>query len=171
MRETCFSIYAAEANVGECKTGLEGQDYHSFLVIVDETPGRDPAVVEELHFLMQSNGLEEGQKPYLHAVTKQTDRDLSSIETKGYVGGTASVMVPIWNKAVDISSEISSLELEFSQSCSLDSVNCRAGSKAVIEGLGLDYAPVLEGGAVDIGSGSNLVDQLSEEVVNDGLYL
>ncbi len=162
--EMCFSLYAVEAKVGEEKTCLDGQDYHGFLVLRDETPGRDPCIVEELDFIMQRHGLEEGQKPYVHAVSKVgTDRDFSALEKHGYIGGSAEVMQSIWAEALDIGYEIGQLQREFSNTGGADGINCRAGVKAVIDGLGLSYTPVIEGGGgVTIGTQSDLISEIPE---------
>ncbi len=162
---TYFSLYALEAWVGENKTGLKGQDYHSFLAMVDETPGRTPKIVAELHFTMQRNGLAEGQKPYLHAVTKtNTERDLSELEMLGYIGGDIEVMRPVWEHALDVGFEIGQLQKEFSTSGAPSGINCRAGVKAVIDSLGLEYRPAIEGNdAVAIGTESNLAEEIPNE--------
>lgn len=160
---SCFSFYAVEAGVGEEKTKLEGQGYHNFIVLVDETPGRSPEIVEELHFVMQTNGLEEGQAPYIHAITKPGRRDLSTLVLRPYVGGYADVMVPAWNKAVEIGAEVGSLNLCFSTSAGKDAINCRAGVKAVVELLGLEYEPVLLVPGATAGIESNIAEKISTE--------
>ncbi len=156
----CFSLYAVEAEVGESRTGKKGEDYHSFLLLRDETPGQDPQIVEELHFIMQKHGLAEGQKPFMHAVTKaNTDRDFDALEKRGYIGGDADVMRHVWEEAINIGFEIGQLQKEFGK----NSMNCRAGSKAVIDGLGLKYSPVIESGHVAMrGSDTNLISEIPE---------
>ncbi len=161
----CFSLYAVEAKVGEEKTGLKGQDYHAFLALVDETPDQEPQIVEELHFIMQTRGISEGQKPYIYAVTKsQTGRDLSELETYGYIGGNIEVMRPVWEHALDVGYEVGKLQKEFSNNGQSAGINCRAGVKAVIDSLGLDYNPVIKGNKqAEIGTESTLRSEIPED--------
>lgn len=165
--QTCFALYAAESGVGEDKTLCQGQVYHGFLLIRDETPDRDPEIIQELHFVMQTEGLAEGQEPYISPVTKPGGRDFDSLETYGYIGGTADVMVPIWNKAIDFGTELRRLEIPFDQHDGADAVNCRAGARAIIEALGLDYAPVLDHYGASAGVETHLVNDLPEDAFDD----
>ncbi len=164
-KNICFSLYAVEVKVGEEKTGLKRQDYHAFLALVDETPNQPPRIVEELHFTMQTKGLSEGQSPYIHAVTKSnTNRDISTLEMYGYVGGNIEVMRPVWEHALDVGYEIGRLQKEFSNSGQSDGINCRAGVKSVIDSLKLDYNPVIKGdGPASIGTKSNLISEIAED--------
>ncbi len=165
--QTCFALYAAESGVGEDRTLCQGQVYHGFLLMRDETPGRDPKIVQELHFVMQTEGLKAGQEPYISPITKQGGRDFESLETYGYIGGTADVMVPIWNKAIDFGTELRRLEVPFDVHNGADAVNCRAGVRAMVEALGLDYAPVLEHHGASAGVDTHLVAQLPESAFDD----
>ncbi len=161
--DLCFSLYAVELNVGEDRTGLKGQDYHAFLALVDETPDQQPKIIQELHFTLKTKGLAEGQRPYLHAVVKtDTQRDLSSLKMLGYIGGRNDIMIPVWEHALDVGFEVGSLKKEFSTGSAPSGINCRAGVKAVIDRLGLDYTPVIKGdGPVAIGTESSLATEIS----------
>ncbi len=168
----CFSLYAVEARVGEHRTGVFGCPYHAFLVLRNESSGAPSKELMEMHFVMKTKGLAEGQKPYLHAITKICrDRDFSQLSVRGYVGGRADVMLPAWDKATKIGLEISDLEIPFSLNAGKEAVNCRAGVKAVIESLGLDYEPVLWGESVEKGTESRILDQIPPETLEDGQFL
>ncbi len=162
--DTCFSIYASEINVGADRTGLNDQDYHAFLMLVNETPDNTPHIVEELHFVMNINGLAEGQDPYMHAITKLIGRDMDTLTSKGYVGGKADTMIPLWNKAIEISSAISNLELKFSTDAGREAINCRAGVKAVIDSLKLEFDPVIRGEKVESGINTNIKSLLPDHI-------
>lgn len=160
-----LSLYAVESRVGEKRTCLEGQDYHSFIVLRDETPGQDPAIVEKLSFKMQLEGLSEGQKPYLILDTKtpEKQKDFKSSDLKkGYIGTMdTSVMSSAWEHAIEVGEKITALEKELSAE---NHINCRAGVKAVIDSLGLVFDPVTrDGKGVLIGTESNLIDEIDVE--------
>lgn len=164
---TCFALYAVERGTGFAESNPEDDAYHSFLVLRDETPGKEPRIVEELHFKMQTEGLAAGQRPYLAPEVKSFDRDFSKLKTFGYIGGGADVMRPIWEKAVDLGHKLGDLHIPFDQQGATDSANCRAGVRAIIEALGLDYAPVLDYHGTRGGSDTHLVAQLPEAAFDD----
>lgn len=164
MTDKKLSLYAIEQDVGECKTGLKGQGHHAYLALVDETDGDSPKIVEELHFIIKMSGLSDGQRPYLHAVTKPGGRSMAGVTLIPSVGGDVDNMQEIWNRAVMIGTEISELELPFVPQPERDAINCRAGVKAVLETLGLSFMPAVQCENAHAGVESNIQAQLPENL-------
>ncbi len=164
LDEKNMSIYAVEVDVGKARTGNEASGYHSYLMLVDETDPAAPKSKEELHFLSS-----QGDVPFLCAVTKRVDRDLSLLNMRGYIGGKGKEMLKYWNYGIRVASEISDLNLQFSHAASNSEkdeesiINCRAGVKAVIEALGMKYEHVLDILETRGGSQSNILRKVPAE--------
>lgn len=156
-----FAIYAIEAEVGVTRTGNPDCPYHSFLMLVDETDLENPIVMEELHFVANSR---EGHT-FLQAITKRVDRDFSQLNMRGYIGGNEEHMREFWERGLDVAFEITSLQEPFTKAAGEKAINCRAGVKAVIEAMGMDFEPVIDDPGAMIGARSNLIEKLSPEVI------
>jgi len=149
--------------VGTERTGNPECPYHSFLMLVDETDLENPVVLDELHFIARQHN----SHPFLQAVTKRADRDFSKLNMRGYIGGHEEHMREFWERGLDVAAEISSLQVPFSKAAGEKAINCRAGVKAVIEAMGMDFEPVLDNPGAMIGARSNLISQLPAEVLEN----
>ncbi len=162
MYFTRYSLCAVEENVGVAWTGATGQTYHSFLALVNRTQSQKPEIISEINFVAVDDGIIAHQ----HKRWKEgqdLERDYTS---RDIILGTPDFMLEVWDKAVHNSRVISSLKLPFARhSCGAEALNCRAAVKGVIQSLGLEYFPVIEGDEAIAGTQANIVHLLPPHMI------
>lgn len=131
MDEKRLSIYVIERDYGSY--------FHSFLALVDETTPSDfPEIVEQLHFNdnvydCMHPELVEGFRPSHH-------KRLGDFSFYPYIGGKERDMLPMWNHILKWAADIRKVPLRFeSGTDSPYAVNCRAGVKAAIKTIGIEF--------------------------------
>jgi hypothetical protein len=161
-----LSIYAAEVSTAEKPGATEA--YHSFLLIADETDG-EFQVLDTLHYLVSdsSQALVNGM-PTMMAVTRPYAATPEKLNLYGYIGGDEDYVRGLWDEAIAFGIEVNEQRIPFSQGANKHAFNCRAGTKATIQKLGLDFEPIiLDHEDVLNGIEANLLEVVERAHAND----
>lgn len=160
-----LSIYAVETPV-QSNNEEDGVSYHSFLLLAENVGGKLKPY-QELHFVYserpdKSGGLKK--IPCLKAVTKPANRNYSEMVFSEFIKDDRETVLSQWNKIIDVSGTISGLKIAFTKGAGEEkAINCRTGTRAVLEILGCDFKPFVDG-AVS-GSKVSILDQLPNDVI------
>ena len=131
MAENKLSIYVVERDYGTY--------FHCFLALVDETiPSETPNVIEQIHFNDDLWGFMAPEiiQGFKHKYPERVD----DFHFFPYLGGKEADILPLWNHILKMVQNIKGAEIEFeAASSSPTAVNCRAGVKAAIQSLGIEF--------------------------------
>ena len=164
MFEGCnLSIYAVETPV-QSKAG-DNVSYHSFLLLAENIDG-ELKPYQELHFLHSERANGDNSlttTPCLKAITKPANRDYSKMIFSEFVEGDGDSVLAQWNKIIDVSGTITGLKIAFTKGAGEKAINCRTGTRAVLEVLGYKFEPLVDG--AEAGSEVSILGKLPDDVI------
>lgn len=154
------------------KNANEIDDYHSFLLLMDETDPAHPIPMDELHFVPAAQK-EDGRMilatvntpgPYFLAAASYQNpaRNMDDKKVVTYASGSPKHVLSIWNNALRIAAKITERKELFIPNDSDPRAinNCRSGARAVIEKLGHAFQKFAGPPIMALGADSDLAARI-----------